>query len=276
MVAAVLALPFLALVVSGDRSVWNLYSYHQMTAYWANTRVSTLSQRVNELFDAWPFASFLSSWRSASSCLARRVGPSSRIVRERFELVVIAVGLAAFVVTHLLGGAFFAEEYVSPLIPTIVMLGVVAVRHLCASAAVRRIRALVIVLVIALVPHDAPRRVSRRTTGWNGSPRALDRSRVASTTHSRSGDRVFALVLLEAVPAAHRTPVDGTSLGVFSYENVSTARAKYLHILNADLVEQAIASPSTSVVVLSKRRSPAVVRAAGSPEDPRGHRTDRP
>ncbi len=248
-VAVALAVPFLALLwFAGERSLWNLYSYHQMTAYWANTRVSTLSERVSEVFKAWPFVSFL-ILLAVGLLVISRDRPLARIVRERFELVVIAIGLSAFVVTHMLGGAFFAEEYVSPLIPTIVMLGVVAVVRLCASVPFAEYGALLVVFVlgIGLTPHDG----YLGARGWNGSPQALAPVTRCIETHSHAGDRVFALVLLEAVPAAHRAPVAGTSLGVFSYEDVSTARAKYLHILNADLVQQEIASPSTAVVVMT-------------------------
>ena len=241
--------PFLALCwFAGERSLWNLYSYHQMTAYWANTHVSTLSERVSEVFKAWPFVSFL-VLLAIGLVLIRRDRPFARLVREHVELVVVAVGLAAFVITHMLGGAFFAEEYVAPLIPTIVMLSVVVVVRLCASIPFADFGALLVVLVFAvgLTPHAG----YLGSPGWSGSPQALAPVTRCIDRHSSPGDHVFALVLLEAVPAAHRTPVAGTSLGVFSYEDVSTPRAKYLHILNADLVQQEIASASTGVVVLT-------------------------
>jgi hypothetical protein len=52
------------------------------------------------------------------------------------------------------------------------------------------------------------------------------------TNFAAPSDTVFALSLEEVVVEAHRHPVKGVTLGMFSYEDVSTARARQLRILN--------------------------------------------
>ncbi len=248
-VAAAIGVPCLALLgLAGDRAVWNLYSYHQWSAYWADPAVSTLPSRLRQVFVAWPFVSALVILVFAAVLLDRERSVLDR-ARSHPELVVIVTGMAAFVMTHLLGGAFYAEEYVSPLVPTAVMLGVVSAIRLRRVLPFGDRSLLVTAVVLALLL--TPRFGYLHPPGSLESRSAIDGLASCVEQNSNPHDRVFALVMLEAVPAAHRTPVRGTSLGGFSYQDVSTARAEHLHILNSELVLRALNDPSTKVVVLA-------------------------
>jgi hypothetical protein len=247
--AAALAGPFLVLVgLAGDRAVWDLFSYHQFTGNWAYPQVSSLWSRLQQLVVAWPFVAVLGFLMVAALVIARD-RPALERVRAHPELAIVVVGMIAFVVTHLLGGAFYAEEYVAPLVPTAAMLGVVAATRLRGSLPLGEHAVLVTALLLALIL--TPRSGYLDASGSTASLKSIDAVARCIDQHSTPHDRVLAFMLLEAIPAAHRTPVSGTSLGVFSYQDVSTARAEHLHVVNADLVLRAISDPSTTVVVLS-------------------------
>ncbi len=241
-VAAVLALPVAVLLVAGGhRSVFDLVWYHS-TRYWTDPSVSSPVHRLRQALGAWPFATLL----SAGAVVVVAATPSARRrVRAHGEILVLAAGMLGFVAVHIASGAFQATEYLSPLVPSAVMLATVVL--VTAGAHVVLVRATVasaFVVALLLTPR-AQFLVS------NGSPAATEALARCIQAHSDADDRVFALMMLDAVPAAHREPLPELSLGVFSYEDVATDVANDEHLLNPELAHAAIADPQTSLVVLS-------------------------
>ncbi len=87
--------------------------------------------------------------------------------------------------------------------------------------------------------------------GWNGAPSATRAVTKCVDQHSQPGDQVLALSVADVVTDAHRKPVDRASLGIFSYQDVSSARADELHIFNAPTLVDLFAKAQPKIVVLS-------------------------
>jgi hypothetical protein len=242
LVAAVLVIPLAVLLVAGGhRTVFDLVWYHS-TRYWTDPSVSGPVHRLRQALGAWPFATFL----AAGCALAVASSPvGRRRARAHPEIAVLAAGMLGFVAVHVASGAFQATEYLAPLVPSAVMLAIVVLLRSDANVAATRV---VMTVAFASALILTPRAQFLVTRGAPGATGALSSCIEAN---SRPSDRVFALMMLDAVPAAHRDPMRELSLGVFSYEDLSTALARDEHLLNPELVRDAIANPDTSLVVLS-------------------------
>ncbi len=241
-VACVLVVPVaLLLVVGGHRSVFDLVWYHS-TRYWTDPSVSSPAHRLRQAIGAWPFATVLTA---GAAVAVVATASARRRVRAHSEVLVLAAGMLGFVAVHVASGAFQATEYLSPLVPSAVMLATVAL--VGAGAHVMLVRSVVAVsfVVALLLTPRAQFLVSK------GSPTATEALARCIESHSDADDRVFALTMLDAVPAAHRDPMPELSLGVFSYEDVATDLANDEHLLNPELARDAIADSDTSLVVLS-------------------------
>lgn len=140
---------------------------------------------------------------------------------------------------HEAGGALFSEEYLAPVIaPLVVVSSVLLVRAATqASAASRRrfsvaVRG-VLVVGIAATAISGGHSYYLGRPGWRGDPAGLTAVTRCVQRHSKPRDTVFALSLEEVVVQAHRRPAPNVTLGPFSYQDVTTKRARELKILNA-------------------------------------------
>jgi hypothetical protein len=251
-VAAVLVIPLtVLLIVGGHRTVFDLVWYHS-TRYWTDPSVSGPVHRLRQAVGAWPFATFL----GAGCVVAVVTSPvGRRRARAHPEIAVLAAGILGFVAVHVASGAFQATEYLSPLVPSAVMLAIVLLLRSGSNVVLTRVlMAVAFVSALLLTPRA-------QFLVTNGAPSATARLSRCIETNSRSSDRVFALMMLDAVAGAHRDPMRELSLGVFSYEDVSTALARDEHLLNPELARDAIANPDTSLVVLSNVDRELLARA---------------
>ncbi len=241
-IAAVLVVPVTALLIAGGhRTVFDLVWYHS-TRYWTDPSVSSPVHRLRQALGAWPMVTVL----VAGAAIAVAASASARRrVRAHMEIVVLAAGMLGFVAVHVASGAFQATEYLSPLVPSAVMLAIVVLFATGAHVVFGRVVVGIAFVAALLLTPRAQFLVT------NGSPSATEALTDCIQAHSQPDDRVFALMMLDAVSAANRDPARALSLGVFSYEDIATGTARDEHLLNPDLAHEAIADPQTSLVVLS-------------------------
>ena len=89
---------------------------------------------------------------------------------------------------------------------------------------------------------------------------------------TRPEDEVLALWSLDAVVVADRRSVPEVSLGLFSYWDLPTARARDLHFLNPELLLELVRTARPAAVVLTDldrgtlRRAGVVSKRPGAPE----------
>jgi Dolichyl-phosphate-mannose-protein mannosyltransferase len=250
---ALTALPFVALVLlEWPRAKWGLIDYHQL----GPKNGSGIGRYVNRDFavaHAWPGPMLL----GALATIVAILDPEMRaLLRRRLDLVAFAVGIVLFVLLHETGAAFFSEEYLSPVIAPIVVTSILvlmrAARRANAGENPRRLSVAlrgVLVVGIVVTAITGGHRYYLGSPGWKGDPAGLSAIANCVQRHSAASDTVFALSLEEVVVEAHRRPVQGVTLGMFSYENVSTKRAQELRILNSTLL----------AARFNGRRPPAVI-----------------
>jgi hypothetical protein len=179
--------------------------------------------------------------------------------------------LWSFLVVHELGTWFFAEEYVVPVIPIVIVLSVsilVSYGNELAATTRRapqtfkrraetsktldpRYVTCALIVCIGLTAFTGGHRGYIGTPGWNGAPAAGGALARCVQTNSTSHDRVLGLFFADLVTEAHRLPLDRAAMGVFSYEDLSPQRANDLHMLDESALLDLLKHRPPKVVVLS-------------------------
>jgi hypothetical protein len=253
---AVMLVPFVGLVLlSWTRAKWGLFDYHQLGAT-GDSGIGRFVSRTFAAAHAWPGPFLLGASAAAVALLDTETRAR---IRRRPELAAFAAGIVLFVLLHEAGGAFFSEEYLAPVIAPLVVVSVVLlVRAASVSASTgaaargRRFAVAVrglLVVGIGVTAITGGHRYYLGSPGWRGDPAGISELASCVQRHSAPSDTVFAFSLEEVVVQAHRHPVPGVTLGMFSYQAVSRKRAHELRILNS----------STLVDAFMRRRPPKVL-----------------
>jgi hypothetical protein len=235
--SAVVAFPFFVLVFVGwTGAQWGLFDYHQLGA--TGSSIGRVFPRTFDGARAWPGPTLLGIGALIVVFASRDLRAR---LRRRLDLAAYAAGIIIFVALHETTSHFFAEEYLAPVIaPVVVASCVILVRAASArrvEGAGRRLTfALGAVVAVGIVVTALTGGHSDYlgTPGWGGDPAAL--SSITKCVRRNSGPHavVFALSIPEVVVEAERPAAPGATLGEFSYEDVSTTRARELNILNKE------------------------------------------
>jgi hypothetical protein len=236
--SAVVAFPFFVLLLAGwTGATWGLLDYHQLGAT-GGGGIGQFVSRTGEAVRAWPGPTAL----CIAALVVVLVDRDLRArVRRRPDLVAFAVGIVAFIVLHETTAHFFAEEYLSPLIAPLVVMSTIilvgaAARLRAEGTQPGRTRAVIGVLVFGIVVTALTGGHSYYlgAPGWDGNPASISPVTKCVKQHSKPTDVVFALSMEEVVVASGRRAAKNVTLGMFSYEDVSTSRARKLKIVNAE------------------------------------------
>jgi hypothetical protein len=242
---------------------FGLSTFHQLLWHRVSigTRIDTIvTDRIPEWAGKyWGYVALV-----AVALLAVVVSPEvRRYVRERPVYGLMAVGLVAYIALHLVTGQWAPVESAAPAVPVIVAISIVLVFRWCFGPEGTRpsprtserwvpavvacgVLALAVLTVVHpsasgyLVDKDAPESVATA----NG---VADYVRA----HTKPSDRVLALWGQPATLAADRDLVDDATLGVFSYEDMSTRRARDLHYVNQERIAALLEARTPDVVVLT-------------------------
>jgi hypothetical protein len=252
--SAATALPFVFLVLGEwTRARWGLVDYHQLGA--TGSGIGQYFSRTFAAARAWPGPFLLGA--AATAVTLVNVEMRARLKR-RLDLTAVAVGIVLFVVLSEAGGSFFAEEYLAPVVaPLVVVSIVILVRALANTDARTRSRRYslavrsVLIAGIAVTALTGGHSDYLGLPGWKGDPAAMSAITRCVQRYSRPGDAVFALSLEEVVVEANRQPAPNVSLGMFSYQDVSTKRAQALKILNSETLGTLFMRRPPKVAVLT-------------------------
>jgi hypothetical protein len=250
---AVMIVPFAALVIlSWARARWGLFDYHQLGATGASG-IGRFWSRTFAAAHAWPGPFVLGA---AATLVAVLDSDMRARIKRRPDLAAYAAGIVLFVLMHEAGGAFFAEEYLAPVIaPLVVVSAVILVRAATRPTAGARsresvaVRALLIV-GIAVTAITGGHRFYLGAPGWSGDPAGISALANCVQKYSAPSDTVFALSFEEVVVQAHRHPEPDVTLGQFSYENVTRKRAHELRILNHSTLDDVFTRPRPPKVLV--------------------------
>ena len=171
--------------------------------------------------------------------------------RDRVELVALVTGLILFAGSHLVNGIWDVEYLVPSLCAVIPLLGIALGQFYAETESASR--AFVqggLIAVLLLLPLGE----STQHTDLSGNrlPIAkLDRVAEVIAQNSRPGDKVLALEGLAFVLDAGRSVLPGMTLAQFSLQQMDTANAQRLHVVNVEMVAQAISQKAARVLVLT-------------------------
>jgi hypothetical protein len=248
--AAVTALPFaflIALDLTGAR--WGLFEYHQLGDT-GDAGIGRFVSRTVEAMRAWPGPFLLGFAAIVVALLDREMRAR---FKRRLDLLAVAVGIVVFVLLHESSAHFFAEEYLSPLIAPLVVGSCVILVWVATRSKRRGVSIAargVLVAGIAVTAFTGGHSYYLGAPGWRGDPAALSQVTKCVQRYSAPGDKVFAFSVEEVVVEANRRPVPGVTLGMFSYEDVSTHRAGELKILNSATIASAFRRAKVAVLTV--------------------------
>jgi hypothetical protein len=238
---------------------FGLSTFHQLL--WHHASISTrvdiiVTERIPEwMGQYWGYLVLV-----AVALLAVLVSSEvRRYVRERPVYLMMSVGLVAYFGVQLAAGQWAPIEYAAPAVPVIVTMSIVTVFRSCFGPEGTRsttrwaplaVGAAVLALAVLTVVHPG---ASGYLVG-NGAPESVAAAnRVADyvRAHTRPSDRVLALWGQPATLAADRDLVHDATFGVFSYEDLSTRRARDLHYVNQQRLAALLDARTPAAVVLT-------------------------
>ena len=236
MASVAATIPFAVLVsLEWTRAKWGLLDYHHLSSK-GTPGPGRFVSRTFAVAHAWPGPFLLAT---AALVVAMLDADIRARLRRRLDLVAFAVGIVLFVVLHEAAAQFFSEEYLAPVIaPLVVVSVVILVRAVTAQGAAALSRRFsvavrgVLVGAVVFTAFTGGHSYYLGAPGWSGDPAGLSAITKCVQRYSKPHDTVFALSLEEVVVEAHRRPVPGVTLGVFSYQDFSNAKARRMKVLN--------------------------------------------
>lgn len=239
-----------------ESAKWNLLAHH--IGKWGNTSVAGKIARVLALrmpnfvehFDYYVFVLF------PISLLALRDGElRTRIktyLRHKLPILVIAIGLALFSISHFGTGGWHIEYFV-PAVMSFLPIIAIAFSKVFSLQKSFSSRVLLqgIFLITLLV---APLRHNVQHIDISGGEPPLEEIREVSayiSRHSSPSDRLFVLEALWTAIDSDRSVLPGMTMAQFSYQDISTEEAERLRLVNGDILLEYIKDCSAKVVVLT-------------------------
>ena len=173
--------------------------------------------------------------------------PLRRYLRRVPGVAVVGLGIVGALVAQLVAGEWAPVEYATPLVPALLTVTVIMLTHALRPAdgwATRRGIAVVAgvavaALAVSTVFHPG---AGEYFTGSDnpGSVAAANRVGEYLADNTRSGDEVLTLWAQPAGLVSGRDNVPGVSMGLFSYEDLTTADALDLQYVNAELLRRTL------------------------------------
>ena len=192
-------------------------------------------------------------------CVSRRL--RAYLVRQP-GVAIVALGIVGMLLAQLVGGEWAPVEYFTPVIPallsvTVVMLvralrpddGWTAHRALAAGATV----AVAAVAITTLVHPGVGEYFT--APGDAGSVQQAGRIADVLRAHTHDGDLVLTMWAQASGLESGRDQVDGVTMGVFSYEDLTLQQARDYHFVNRAMLR-----------AMLRRREPAAVVFTGVDE----------
>ncbi len=184
--------------------------------------------------------------------------PLRAYLRRTPGVAIVGLGILGALASQLVSGEWAPVEYASPVIPSLLAVTVIVLTHaLRPEGGWNAHRALGIVagvavaaLAVSTVFHPGP---AEYFTGPDnpGSINAADRVGDYLNAHTRSGDEVLTLWAQPAGLASGRDNVPGITMGLFSYEDLTTQQALDFHYVNTDRLRRTLRDGRAAAVVLT-------------------------
>jgi hypothetical protein len=237
---------------------YNLFTFHNLLWHGADGRTK-LDEIVHTRLTDWlgDYPAYLAL--AAAAVVLVYISPKLRAyLRNRPGVAIVGVGIAGMLVAQLVGGEWASVEYFTPVIPallavTLVMLvqalrpagGWASQRALAIGAGV----AIAAVTVSTLVHPGVGEYFTSSDDA--GSVQQADRVADYLRANTRDGDRVLTMWAQPSGLVSGREQVDGVTMGVFSYEDLTTEQARDYHFVNRELLRAMLQKGEPAAVVFT-------------------------
>ena len=237
---------------------YNLFTFHNLLWHGADGRTKVdeiVHTRLTDWLGDYPAYCAL----AAAAVVAVYASPKLRAyLRRRPGVAIVGAGIAGMLVAQLVGGEWASVEYFTPVIPallavTVVMLvqalrpesGWATQRALAIGAGV----AVAAVAVSTLVHPGAGEYFAAPDDA--GSVQRADGVAHYLEANTRDGDRVLTMWAQPSGLVSGREQVEGVTMGVFSYEELTTEQAHDYHFVNRELVRAMLRARKPAAVVFT-------------------------
>jgi hypothetical protein len=170
---------------------------------------------------------------------------------NRLPLLIFALGLGLFAAAHLANG-LWATEYLVPAATSFLPILAIALSQVYGGLE-NQSRVLLegtLIAVLLLLPlTESTEHID--LSGRRLPLAELDQVAAFVDQNSPPADKVLALEALNVVVDANRATLPGMTLAQFSVQNVDTATAQQLHVVNSEMVANAIAQKAARIVILT-------------------------
>lgn len=253
----------LALPLTAPSSArYNLFTFHNLLWHGADARTKLdeiLNTRVGDWLRDYPAYFVLAGAAVVAVCASTQL---RAYLRRQPGVAIVALGIVGMLLAQLAGGEWAPVEYFTPVIPallavTVVMLmqalrpddGWTAHRTLAVGATVA-----VAAVAITTLVHPG---VSEYFTGPGDAGSVQEAGHIADVlrAHTRDGDLVLTMWAQSSGLESGRDQVDGVTMGVFSYEDLTLQEAQDYHFVNRPMLRSML-----------RRRTPAAVVFTGVDE----------
>jgi hypothetical protein len=253
-VVATLALPLTA----PSSARYNLFTFHNLLWHGADLRTKLdeiFTTRLEDWVRAYPAYLALLAAALVAVWASRRL---RAYLRRQPGIAIVALGIVGMLAAQLVGGEWAPVEYFTPVIPallavTAVMLvqavrpdeGWAASQVLGAGAALA-----VVAVAVSTLVHPG---VGEYFTAPSDAGSVQEAGHVADVlrAHTRDGDLVLTMWAQPSGLESTRDQVDGVTMGVFSYEDLTRQQALDYHFVNRAMLRSMLRRQEPAAVVFT-------------------------
>jgi hypothetical protein len=257
-VGAVVALAFV--LVDPTAARFGLVEFHQLLWHHADTS-TRIQEIIHHRIPDWAHDYFGYIALAFSALLAGfSSGPMRRYLRDNPVYVLLAIGLVGYLATQLPAGQWAPVEYATPVIPVGVTMAIVCVfrwadtKRASDRDSVQWVGAALTAGIIGLAALTIIQPSARGYLVSDVNPGSIARSdQVAEVVEQQTppGGQVLALWGQPGTVAADRDLTASATFGIFSYEDLSTPRARALHYVNQTRLLRIIEARQPDTIVLT-------------------------
>jgi hypothetical protein len=188
-------------------------------------------------------------------CLSRRL---RTYLRRQPGVVIVGLGVLGMLAAQLVGGEWAPVEYFTPVIPALLAVTVVMLVHALrpddgwAGNPALGVGAAVAVAAVAVSTLVHPG-VGEYFTAPSDAGSVQEAGRIADVlrAHTREGDEVLTMWAQPSGLESTRDQVDGVTMGVFSYEDLTRQQARDHHFVNREMLRSMLRRQEPAAVVLT-------------------------
>lgn len=253
-VVTTLALP----LADPSSARYNLITFHNLLWHGADTRTkidAIVHTRIGDWLRAYPAYFVLLGAAFVAVYLSRRL---RSYLRSQPGVAVVGVGVVAMLAAQLVGGEWAPVEYFTPVIPALLAVTVVMLVHALrpdagwAPQSVLTAGAVVAVAAVAVTTLVHPGVGEYFTSSTDvGSVQQAGRVADVLRAHTRRGDLVLTMWAQPSGLESGRDQVDGVTMGVFSYEDLTLRQARDYHFVNRPMLRSMLRRGEPAAVVFT-------------------------